>query len=171
MAAQIHALTPHCEAAEFKSAMRQLCGAVSIVAAAHEGEKFGITVSSMTSLTAEPARLLACVNVAGRSFGAIFQSGRMSVNVLARDQELLARRFAGMEKARGDLFAGSDWVEPEDGPPHLNGCLASFDCRVAELFVTHSHAILIGDVEAVRIAPGAQPLLYMDGAFTTTTDE
>ncbi|MEL7029324.1 MAG: flavin reductase family protein, partial [Pseudomonadota bacterium] len=136
----------------------------------HEGEKFGITVSSMTSLTADPPRLLACVNVAGRSFAAISQSGRMSVNVLASEQELIARRFAGMLTETADPFTSADWMEPADGPPYLDKCLASFDCRVSEMLVTHSHAILIGDVETVRVTPGRTPLLYMDGSFKTTSD-
>jgi flavin reductase (DIM6/NTAB) family NADH-FMN oxidoreductase RutF len=152
--------------AAFKHAMRHLCAPVNIVATEHEGARFGLTVSAVNSLTATPPRLLACINIAGRSFRAISAARCMSVNVLAEDQSALARRFAGQTDAPGDdPFAGAHWDKLETQAPALVDAVVVFDCTVADMFVTHTHAIVIGDVRAVRVDPSRAPLLYFDGTF------
>lgn len=150
----------------YKQAMRRLCGPVNIVATEHDGQCFGLTVSAVNSLTADPPRLLACVNIGGRSFRAISQARAMSVNVLAQDQERLARRFAGqLETEWQDPFSGHRWDRMTTGAPTLAEAVAVFDCTVADMFVTHTHAILIGDVQEVRFSETRKPLLYFDGGF------
>jgi flavin reductase (DIM6/NTAB) family NADH-FMN oxidoreductase RutF len=150
----------------FKAGMRRLCGAVNLLAAEHEGARVGITVSAMTSLTAAPPRLLACVNIGGRAFQTISKARAMTVNVLSLHQEDLARRFAGMQ-GEGDHFAVADWGTMVTGAPFLVGALVAFDCQVSDMFVTHTHAIIIGDVVGVTLGDDRAPLLYLDGAFST----
>lgn len=153
-------------AADFKGGMRRLAGAVNIVATAHEGERNGLTATAVTSLSAEPPRLLACVNLGGRTFQLIAASRRMSVNILSREQETVARRFAGMLGEPGDNpFKATDWDVSGHGIPMLRGALASFECVVEEMLVTHTHAVLIGEVKEVVTSEPESPLLYMNGAF------
>ena len=38
----------------FKAVMRNVAGAVSIIAASHDGERAGLTAASLTALSAEP---------------------------------------------------------------------------------------------------------------------
>ncbi|MNL81386.1 FMN reductase (NADH) RutF [compost metagenome] len=49
----------------------------------------------------------------------------------------------------------------------LQGALASFDCVVAELFVTPSHAIIIGEIRDLKVAQERPPLMYYDGTYGT----
>lgn len=150
----------------FKRAMRHLCGPVNIVATEHEGERVGLTVSAVNSLTADPPRLLACINIAGRSFRAISAARCMTVNVLADHQEQLARRFAGqLDHPAQSPFDGAQWDRLETAAPALVDAHVVFDCKVSDMMVTHTHAIVIGDVVAVRINDVRKPLLYLDGAF------
>ncbi|WP_440995985.1 flavin reductase family protein [Arhodomonas sp. SL1] len=150
----------------FKGGMRRLAGAVNIVATAHEGERNGLTATAVTSLSAEPPRLLACVNLSGRTFQLIAASRRMSVNVLGRDQEDVAKRFAGMLGEPGsNPFEVTNWDTSARGIPMLHGALASFDCVVEEMLVTHTHAVLIGEVKEVVATDPEAPLLYMNGRF------
>ena len=153
---------------DFRQAMRCLAGAVTIVATRCGDVRSGLTATSVCSLSLTPPSLLACVNLRGRTYRLIERSRCMSVNVLATRHEPLARRFAGLVGDKDDDgFAYGDWREHATGAPLLNGCLASFDCRVDEMFVAHTHAIVIGVVTTALTGVAEPPLLYLNGRFRT----
>jgi flavin reductase (DIM6/NTAB) family NADH-FMN oxidoreductase RutF len=156
---------------DFRKAMRCLAGAVTIVATGSGDERSGLTATAVCSFSLAPPRLLACVNVRGATFRLIATSRCMSVNVLSRNQESLARRFAGMlGNCTDDHFKHAAWRQLVTGAPVLTGTLAAFDCSVDEMFVAQTHAILIGEVKAVLTGHSEPPLLYLDGQFTTTAE-
>jgi flavin reductase (DIM6/NTAB) family NADH-FMN oxidoreductase RutF len=93
------------------------------------------------------------------------------VNVLAEDQFTVAERFAGREAAAGDRFSAGAWQVGALGLPVLGGAAGAFECRVAEIIDAGTHAILIGDVVAVRTSDDARPLLYCDGRFASLAQE
>lgn len=159
------------DAERFREAMRQLAGAVTIIATRNDSSRAGLTATAVCSLSVDPARLLACVNLKGESFPVIAESRCMSVNVLAEDQEELAKRFAGMlGDSREDRFKYGEWTELLTGAPVLRNALASFDCAIDEMLVAHTHAVLIGEVKDVLVGPPRGPLLYVGRAFTTVED-
>jgi flavin reductase (DIM6/NTAB) family NADH-FMN oxidoreductase RutF len=151
--------------------MRCLAGAVTIVATRWGDQRGGLTATAVCSFSLTPPRLLACVNLQGTTFRLIASSRCMSVNVLARNQEVLARRFAGLlGPVTEERFDQVEWCELETGAPVLKSALAGFDCSVDEMFVAHTHAIVIGEVKRVLIGSAEPPLLYLDGRFTTIAD-
>lgn len=151
----------------FRQGMRLLCSGVTIVTSRHDDMATGLTATAVCSLSAEPPRLLACINRAGVTCRAMRESGIFCVNVLTAEHEALARRFAAPADGPNGRFAEGSWTRLATGAPVLDGCLAAFDCTVSALLDQGSHVICIGDVQEVRTAPGARPLLYMDGAFLT----
>jgi flavin reductase (DIM6/NTAB) family NADH-FMN oxidoreductase RutF len=157
--------------ADFRSGMRALAGAVTVLATAHGGRRWGLTATAVCSLSAEPPRLIACVNQRGASFAAFRTSRALAVNVLADDQFTVAERFAGRDAAAGDRFSTGAWREGMLGLPVIEGCAGAFECRVAEIIDAGTHAILICDVIAVRTSEDARPLLYCDGRFTGLAQE
>lgn len=155
--------------AAFKAGMRQLVGGVTAITTAHDGRLAGLTATAVCSVSAEPPRLLACVNCKGETYEMIGASRVFSVNILAREHEDLAKRFAGMLPLdTGDKFAGADWESAATGAPLLTDALAAFDCRVSMIMDTGSHGVVIGDIQHVRVRDGGSPLLYSAGEFTTT---
>lgn len=155
------------DAESFKVGMRRLGGAVTIIATECDGSRFGLTATAVCSLSAEPPRLLCCVNRRGMSFRAIADSGRFSVNLLNDGQQAIAMRFAGMAKGdHADRFAGLSWRELHTGAPALLDAIASFDCAVSQIVDAGSHGIVIGDVMAVHLGETTGPLFYLDGQFS-----
>lgn len=153
----------------FRNGMAQLTGAVNIIATRNGDIRSGLTASAVCSFSAEPPRLLACVNFNGNSFQHIAESRCMSVNVLAQSQEHLAKHFAGMlGENPEDRFKFGKWTELVTGAPVLQEALAGFDCTVEEMLVAHTHAVIIGEVKEVIVNGGKKPLLYLNKAFTTT---
>ena len=152
----------------FKQGMSKLEGGVTIVTASQEGVPAGLTATAVCSLSAHPPRLLACINRAGTTYGVITQCRHFCVNVLSADDRDLAARFAGVGAVPPpERFATGLWGSLKTGAPVLETALAAFDCRVASIIDTGSHAIIIGDVEDIRAGAGGEPLLYMDGRFST----
>jgi len=56
---------------QFRSVMRRLAGGVSIITAGRGDDITGMTVTSLTSLSADPPRLLVSLNRQASSFGLI----------------------------------------------------------------------------------------------------
>lgn len=158
--------------AAFRDGMRALAGAVTVLATFHQGRRWGLTATAVCSLSAAPPRLIACINQRGASYAAFRASRRLAVNVLAEDQFTVAERFAGLDAVSGDRFSAGTWTAGAlENLPVLEGAVSVFECLVAEMIDAVTHAILIGDIAAVCTNPGARPLLYCDGRFTTLADQ
>lgn len=164
-------VAPPCASAEpvgldgFRSAMRQLAGAVTIVTSSDEQGACGLTATAVCSLSADPPRILCCVNLTGRTFQVIGQSRRLAINVLQAGQLDLAMAFAGREEKR---FDPERWSHAATGAPILREALVSFDCAVAEMFVMPTHALIVGEIRHISyLDRPAEPLAYQNGNFLT----
>jgi flavin reductase (DIM6/NTAB) family NADH-FMN oxidoreductase RutF len=159
-------------AEDFRRAMRHLAGGVAIIATDHDGHRAGLAATAVCSVSADPPTILVCINAQGRAHEPIHASGRFSVNLLAREQEALARRFSGETGIRGeDRFLEGAWTSLVTGAPVLEGALASLDCRVSEVVRMATHSVFFGSVVAVTSRPGAQPLIYSHGTYGTFSPE
>ncbi len=153
---------------DFKKGMRELAAAVNIVTAAHNGTQDGLTATAACSVSAEPPQLLICVNKDASGHDLIQESGKFALNVLARDQEKVAMRFAGMDGSdRSERFDLGEWSELVTVTPCLDGALVNFDCEVTEQITAGTHSIFIGHIVGSRTGDkDGAPLLYGDGQFT-----
>lgn len=148
--------------------MRRLAGAVNIVTASDGNVQAGLTATAVTSLSAEPPRLLVCVNRDGMTYETISRGRTLGVNVLGTDHRDLAMQFAGMSNlAETDRFLGNEWITGKTGAPLLKTALASFDCEVENIMDVGSHGIVIGNILGVRTleAANVSPLCYVDGEW------
>ena len=153
-------------AAEFRSAMRTLAGGVSVISVGRGNDISGMTVTSVTSLSVEPATLLVSVNRLSSSFPLLRRYGAFGVNILTGDQLDIAERFAGKGGLKGaERFAGAQWVTRATGVPLLTSCLASIECDVEEVIERHSHAIVIGRVRSVLTSVPSTALTYWNGQY------
>jgi len=154
-------------AAEFRLAMRALAGAVSVLTIGQGADRVGFTATSVSSFSMEPPRISAFVNKNSSSWPVLQRCRAFAVNVLGEGQEMIAERFAGRGGTRGaDRFAGAEWVTAATGTPLLADALVAIDCELEEAIERHTHAILIGDVRAVRLGGrDVDPLLYWHGRY------
>ena len=152
----------------FKAGMRRLAGGVTIISVAGEDGPRGLTATAVTSLSADPPSLVACVNRRLEAASAIERAGGFCVSVLSHEQERIARRFAGMEGVTGRArFISGDWRRGGRGAPMLNGALVNFECSLLSFVAAGTHQIFIGEVMAVHLGNRGRPLLYCDGNFST----
>src|ERR1700676_75098 len=79
---------------QFRSVMRRLAGGVSVITAGRDDDITGMTVTSLTSLCADPPRLLVSITRQASSFALIERYRLFGVNILGSDQQELAGRFS-----------------------------------------------------------------------------
>ncbi len=149
-------------ATQFRSVMRRFPSGVTVVTTIFEGRPKGFTASAFTSVSAEPPMVLVCVNRQARSHPMISGAGKFCVNVLRREQQSLAERFA--LRGGDDPFATVEYVTASTGAPIVADALAYFDCELAEEHPAGTHTVFIGRVLACEGSDGV-PLGYFDGAY------
>jgi flavin reductase (DIM6/NTAB) family NADH-FMN oxidoreductase RutF len=155
---------------DYRRAMRQVPGAVTVVTTRVDGVRQGLTVTAVSSVSATPPQLLICINRGTRSAAAISAAGRFGVNYLDTDHLDLASAFAAPIDDHADRFDRADWVDSPAGTPLLRGALVSFDCVVVNEIASGTHAVFIGRVAALATHDG-RALLYQHGTYTTTTTD
>jgi flavin reductase len=150
---------------EFTSAMARAVNGVAVVATDGPGGRVGITVSSVSSVSADPPLVLACVNRKSRAHGALSENGAFSVNLLSADQQDLAQAFAGQPSSRQPYeFVDGEWDLGSSGAPVLVEAVATFACVLEQAHDAGSHTIFVGRVTGVSAGPG-DPLLYTARAY------
>lgn len=146
---------------DFRGAMRDLAGGVSVVTVGWGDEISGMTVTSVSSLSVEPATLIVSINRQASSWPLLKKHGVFGVNVLSIEHRDVAGRFSGAGGLSGaERFVGAEWINLVSGVPLLAGALAAFDCEVEHVVERHSHAIVIGRVLDLCISTGAPALVY-----------
>ena len=156
---------PCASPADFVSAMARAATGVSVVTTDGPDGRFGITVSAVSSVSAEPPMVLVCINRRSPAVVAIGDHGRFAVNMLADHQASVARTFSGRPD-RGDPydFATHAWQAGATGLPCLAGAAAVFECAVETAIDAGSHRIFIGRV-IVAEAGAIAPLVYAGRDF------
>lgn len=153
-------------AGEFRGAMRALAGGVSVITVGRGSDISGMTVTSVSSLSVEPATLIVSVNRQSSSWPLLQRYGAFGVNILTAEQIDIAERFSGKDGLKGAArFTGAQWATRATGVPLLVGGLAAIDCEVEEVIERHSHAIVIGRVRDVLTSAPRSALTYWDGQY------
>lgn len=153
------------DADTLKAALRTLGGGVSIITAGEGETRTGATVTSATALCVEPARMLVSLNRTSSTWPVVERYGHLGINIIGPAHETLADQFAGRGGLRGpDRYRGAEWTTAISGAPLLVDAVAAIDCTVEEAIERHSHVIVIGKVQAIRIGTG-HSLLYQDGRY------
>jgi 3-hydroxy-9,10-secoandrosta-1,3,5(10)-triene-9,17-dione monooxygenase reductase component len=145
----------------FRSVMGAFATGVAIITTEWNGELFGATVNSLTSVSLDPCMLLFCVSDGSTTGMAIRSSGRFSVNILGQHQSHLSARFTEQGKER---FNGLALDFSADGLPLLRGAAAQLCCRVAAIHKGGDHDIILGEViSGEDIA--CSPLVFHKGTY------
>ena len=151
---------------DFRNAMRQLTGGVSVITAGRGRDISGMTVTSVSSLSVDPPALIVSINREASSWPLVKRYGFFGVNILTSDQIDIAERFTGKGGLKGaDRFAGAQWTTRASGVPLLVGALAAIDCEVEDIVERHSHAIVIGRVLDVAVSARTAALAYWQGRY------
>jgi flavin reductase (DIM6/NTAB) family NADH-FMN oxidoreductase RutF len=146
---------------EFRAVLGHFASGVVLVTGIHDGHPAGFTCQSFFSLSLDPPLIAFAPGKSSTSWPKVSSSGSVCVNVLAADQEALARTFS---RSGADKFAGVGWVPAAHGAPRLNGALAWLDCEVEDSHEAGDHWLVTARVVEMEANKG-EPLLFYRGGF------
>jgi flavin reductase (DIM6/NTAB) family NADH-FMN oxidoreductase RutF len=145
---------------ELKALMREVPQPVSVVTVDAAGQKAGLTVVSLVSLSLEPPLVGVAVGRHAALHELLREAGAFAVSILAAGQEALAQHFA-----RGVppiiLWQGIETRTGELGAPLLEGALGWIECRFASEHPAGDHTFFVGDVVSTARGPGREALVHL----------
>lgn len=150
---------------QFRTVMRGLAGGVCIITAGCGHDITGMTVTSLTSLSADPPRLLVSINRQASSFALIERNRLFGVNILGSDQQYLAERFSNGKLKGYQRFDDVAWFAGSSGLPLLAKSVAAVECQVEEIIERHSHAIIVGRMLSMDMSYRLSGLIYWNGQY------
>ena len=146
---------------EFRNVIGHFMSGVTIISTHFDGVDYGMTASSVCSLSLEPPMVVVCLNRQIPTQTAVSNAGVFAVNILSEKQGWLAERFGSR---RDDKFDAVEVVRGNSDVPVLAGSLAHLRCRVVEKVEAGTHTVFMAEVTEVFSDDG-RPLAYYRGAF------
>jgi flavin reductase (DIM6/NTAB) family NADH-FMN oxidoreductase RutF len=144
---------------DLRNLMRNLPAAVAVVTVDVQGERLGLTVASLVSLSLEPPLVGVSLSRHAALHELLRQTDEFGVNLLSGEQEGLAQHFARGVPPIG-LWAGVD-VRPDPGPPLLVGALGWLRCRRVAEFEAGDHTLFTGEATLVEVGSAQTALVYV----------
>jgi len=94
---------------EFRTVLGHFASGLTLITGIHDGKPAGFTCQSFFSLSLEPPLIAFAPGKTSSSWPKVASSGSVCVNILAADQEALARTFS---QTGADKFMGVGWETP-----------------------------------------------------------
>ncbi len=157
---------PDVDLGQFKRALGSFATGVTLATTAVGSELHGVTANAVMSVSLEPPLVLLSIQQGTRMHTALQCSDNYALNILAADQEDLARYFADSAKSHGTAaFSRLSYHCGPTGAPLLADAIAHADCRIVEAYPAGDHTLYLGRVVHADARPDGRPLLYFRKRF------
>jgi flavin reductase (DIM6/NTAB) family NADH-FMN oxidoreductase RutF len=145
--------------------MSRVPASVAVVTVELDGQRLGLTVASLVSLSLEPPLVGFAIRDDAALHELLREARELAVSVLAAGQEHIAQHFArGVPPIA--LWEGISLREDVNGPPQLADAVAWLRGRLANELPTGDHTFFVAEVEAAEIGPTqARPLVFHGQAY------
>ncbi|MCI1034990.1 4-hydroxyphenylacetate 3-monooxygenase reductase subunit [Raoultella terrigena] len=150
----------------FRDAMSSLSAAVNVITTEGDAGRCGITATAVCSVTDTPPSVMVCIN-ANSAMNPVFQgNGRLCINVLNHEQEVMARHFAGMTGVTmEERFSLSCWQKGVLGQPVLKDSLASLEGDISQVQTIGSHLVYLVEIKNITLSQEGHGLIYFKRRF------
>ncbi len=148
---------------ELRGLMRFVPHNVAVLAVDHDGDRMGVTVSSLVSLSLEPPLIGVSIGKQASLYELVRNAEGFSLSLLGDGQEELAQRFA----AGRPPIVHWEGVEIREGTyaPLIEGALGWIEARKRAEHDAGDHTFFIADVESVVRGPAPSALMYRDRSY------
>ena len=143
--------------------MRRFPAGVSVVAVDMDGERLGLTVGTLVSLSLDPPLVGISVGKQASCYELLRRAGAFAVSLLGSEQEALALRFA----AGHPPIVHWQGVETREGEvaPLVEGGVGWIEARIVAEHDVGDHTFFVGDVLYVERGPSTRALMYRDREY------
>jgi flavin reductase len=150
---------------ELREVMRRFPAPVAVVTAEVDGERFGLTVGSLVSLSLVPPLVGISIGKDSSSHEPIRLAGGWAASLLGAGQTRVAQHFARSGIPPLALWVGVDVRDSERGPL-VEGAIGWLQCRTVSEHDVGDHTIFVGEVESTELGAAGDGLVYREGEFT-----
>jgi flavin reductase (DIM6/NTAB) family NADH-FMN oxidoreductase RutF len=121
----------------------------------------GMTAAWVSQVSMKPLMLMVSIAPARHTHNLIKESGFFAINALDESMQNYAAAFGFKSGRKVDKFQNVPYFDAPHGSPILNGSLAFFECKVADIFHAGDHNLFIGEVVAARLLKeNTEPLIF-----------
>ena len=149
---------------ELRELMRRFPAPVAVVTTEVDGERYGLTVGSLVSLSLDPPLVGISIGRDSSSHEPIRRAGRFTASLLAGSQASVAQHFARSGIPPVALWVGAEVRAGQFGPL-IEGALAWLECRIAAEHEAGDHTIFVGEVVRGEPGAGGSGLVYREGTY------
>ena len=149
---------------ELREVMRRFPAPVAVVTAALDGERFGLTVGSLVSLSLRPPLVGISIGKDSSSHEPIRRAGGWAVSLLGAEQVHVAQHFARSGIPPVALWVGVDVRDGARGPL-VEGAIGWLECKTVADHDAGDHTIFVGEVESTDVGGAGEGLVYRGGEF------
>jgi flavin reductase (DIM6/NTAB) family NADH-FMN oxidoreductase RutF len=150
--------------AEQRALFRRWPSGVSVVVAEFEGRRAGLTVSTLISLSLQPALVGISIAREASLYEVLRDAGEWGASILAGDQDYLAQHFARSVPPIA-LWNGIP-VRNED-PRLLQGAVGWLTARTVDELAAGDHTFFVGEVLSLERGPATTSLVHMDRRYSS----
>jgi flavin reductase (DIM6/NTAB) family NADH-FMN oxidoreductase RutF len=125
-------------------------------------QPIGMTASSFTSVSLDPALVSLCVAHTSTTWPALSRVERLGISVLSSAQGVVARQLA---ERSYDRFAGIDWHAAPSGAVFLPGAALWLECERHQEVAAGDHVIVILRIVGLAIDPEPAPIVFHRSGF------
>jgi flavin reductase (DIM6/NTAB) family NADH-FMN oxidoreductase RutF len=149
---------------ELRALMRRFPAGVAVVTVDVEGERLGLTVGSLVSLSLDPPLVGVSISRQAALHELIKRADAFAASLLGAGQEGLAQHFArGVPPIA--LWQGIATRTGSSGAPLLEDAIGWVECRHRAQYDTGDHSFFVGTVVAVEHGRAAPPIVFYDQAY------
>jgi flavin reductase (DIM6/NTAB) family NADH-FMN oxidoreductase RutF len=150
---------------QLRHAMRAWTTGVTVVTATHDGQQYGMTVNSFTSISLDPPLVSLALRKLTHTHELVEKSGEFAVTILAAEQKELSDRFAGKHPEIKDRFEGVPTETLAIKAPLLKGGTAYFNCSVVNSISLGENTLFVAEVVAAQSEGLGEPLVYHNRVY------
>ena len=150
---------------QLRHAMRAWTTGVAVVTATHEGQQYGMTVNSFTSISLEPPLVSVALKQLTHTHDLVVKSNEIAVTILSSNQKELSDIFAGKLPHVHDRFNGLETETMSIPAPLIKGGMAYFNCRVVNAIPVGENTLFVAEVIAARGEGEGDPLVYHNRVY------
>jgi flavin reductase (DIM6/NTAB) family NADH-FMN oxidoreductase RutF len=155
---------------DFKASMALNASAVAAICCEHDGIRYGLAATSVTSLSVDPPSMLICVGQKAEAHDPIMSAGCFSINFLAGGQSSISERLAGFAGEKNEAkFQDAPWSRGHLGMPILADCAFAVECEISHSFKVLTHTLHAGTVRAIWRNGNLAPLVYFNRSYIDLT--
>ena len=136
---------------------------VAVLTLDHDGNRMGVTISSLVSLSLEPPLIGVSIGKQASCYELLRVAKEFGVSLLGNGQEELAQRFA----AGRPPIVHWQGVATRNGSvaPLIEGALGWIEARTRAEHDAGDHTFFVADVLSVERGPAASALMYRDREY------